>query len=152
MLVVALGVLLWANSANVEFRPIVLLVVAIDSEVLFQSLISLFGFPLPSGWFQSEVKLHVQCSSEGLEEWDMNSVLWWKWCGLDTVLGKCVEWRVVQVEWCDGIVSSGWRVTALRDDQQWLESGVTRRWRSSLMKIHVMTSKALGNQKLLEKL
>jgi len=44
-------------------------VVAIDSELLFQSLISSFGlsitFRMISG---SEVKLHVQCSSEGPEE------------------------------------------------------------------------------------
>src|SRR5882724_7947987 len=44
-------------------------VVAIDSEVLFQSLISSFSlsitFRMISG---SEVKLHVQCFSKGLEE------------------------------------------------------------------------------------
>jgi len=51
------------------FGPIVLLVIAIDLEVLFQSLISLFylsiTFRMISG---SEVKLHVQHSSERPKE------------------------------------------------------------------------------------
>jgi len=73
-----------------EFRPIFLLVVAIDSEVLFQSLISFIWFVhhlrMISG---SEVKLHVQCSSEGPEEVGYefhtmigSDVAW------DTMLGK----------------------------------------------------------------
>ena len=46
-----------------------MLVVAIDSEVLFQSLISLFSLSITFGMISgSEVKLHVQCSSKGLEE------------------------------------------------------------------------------------
>jgi len=66
------------------------LVVAIDLEVLFQSLISSFGlsitFRMISG---SEVKLHVQCGSEGPEEVGYefhtmirSDVAW------DTMLGK----------------------------------------------------------------
>src|SRR5882724_2050830 len=73
-----------------EFRPIVLLVVAIDSEVLFQSLISLFSLSIAFGMIsRSEVKFHVQCSSEGPEEvvykfhtMIRSDVAW------DTVLGK----------------------------------------------------------------
>jgi len=67
-----------------------LLVVAIDSEVLFQSLIRSFGlsitFRMISG---SEMKLHVQCSSKGPEE------VGYEFCtaigsdvARDTVLGK----------------------------------------------------------------
>ena len=50
MPVVALRVLLYANSAN-EFGPVVLLVIAVDSEVLFQSLICSFCLPSPLGWY-----------------------------------------------------------------------------------------------------
>ena len=51
------------------FGPIVLLVVAIDLEVLFQSLISSFSLSITFGMISgSEVQLHVQCNSEGLEE------------------------------------------------------------------------------------
>src|SRR5882724_1043163 len=73
-----------------EFRPIVLLVVAIDSEVLFQSLISLFSLSITFGMIsRSEVKLHVQCSSKGPEEvghefrTTIGSDMAW-----DTMLGK----------------------------------------------------------------
>ena len=45
------------------------LVVAIDSEVLFQSLNSLFGLSVTFGMISgSEMKFHVQCGSEGPEE------------------------------------------------------------------------------------
>jgi len=43
-------------------------------RVLFQSLISSFlsvAFGMISG---GEMKLHVQCSSEGTEKWDINSI------------------------------------------------------------------------------
>ena len=46
-----------------------MLVVAIDSEVLFQSLISLFGLSITFGMIsRSEMEFHVQCGSEGPEE------------------------------------------------------------------------------------
>jgi len=58
-----------SDSANGGVRTNYLVVVAIDSEVLFQSLIISFSlsitFRVISG---SEVKLHVQRSSEGPEE------------------------------------------------------------------------------------
>jgi len=69
-----------------------LLVVAIDSEVLFQSLISSFSLSITFGMISgSEVKLHVQRSSKGLEE------VGYEFCttirsdvARDTVLGKDV--------------------------------------------------------------
>jgi len=80
-----------------EFGPIVLLVVAIDSEVLFQTLINFIWFVhhlQDDIWKCSEA--HVQCSSQGPEEWDTNSIPWSEvivaWA---TMLGKRhVEWRV----------------------------------------------------------
>jgi len=66
------------------------LVVAIDLEVLFQSLISSFSlsitFRMISG---SEVKLHVKCSSKGLEEvgYEFHTAIGSD-VARDTVLGK----------------------------------------------------------------
>src|SRR5882724_6870497 len=76
-----------------EFGPIILLVVTIDSEVLFQSLISSFGLSITFGVIsRSEVKLHVQRSSEGPEE------VGYEFCttiggdmARDTVLGEDME-------------------------------------------------------------
>ena len=70
-----------------------MLVIAIDSEVLFQSLISLFRlsitFRMVSG---SEVKFHVQCGSEGLEEVgnEFRAAVGSDMAG-DTMLGKDME-------------------------------------------------------------
>src|SRR5882724_5374556 len=75
-----------------EFGPIILLVVAIDSEVLFQSLISLFGLSITFGVIsRSEVKLHVQCSSKGPEEvqYEFRAAIGSD-VARDTVLGKDV--------------------------------------------------------------
>ena len=49
---VAFGALLYANSAmgRKEFRPVVLLVITINSEILFESLVSSFC-PSPSRWY-----------------------------------------------------------------------------------------------------
>ena len=64
-----------------------LLVVAIDSEVLFQSLISLFCLPITFRMISgSEVKLHVQCSSKGLEEVGYK---------FHTAIGSDVAWDTV---------------------------------------------------------
>src|SRR6266481_2420353 len=76
-----------------EARPVILLVVAVDMEVLFQSLVSVLGLSIT---FQvisrGEVQLHVQGGAKGLEEMghkfqpvvgsDMRR---------DTVLGENVE-------------------------------------------------------------
>src|SRR5882724_3630268 len=75
-----------------EFGPIILLVVAIDSEVLFQSLISSFGLSITFGVISgSEVKLHVQCSSKGPEEvrYEFRAAIGSD-VARDTVLGKDV--------------------------------------------------------------
>ena len=46
-----------------------MLIFAIDSEVLFQSLVCLFSLSITLGMIsRSEVKLHFECSSEGPEE------------------------------------------------------------------------------------
>src|SRR5882724_11068917 len=82
-----------------EFRPVVLLVVAIDSEVLIQSLIILFSLSITFRMIsRSEMKFHVQCSSKGLVKVGYefcttigSDVAW------DTMLGRSVEQRVVQV-------------------------------------------------------
>jgi len=72
---------------------IVLLVVAIDLEVLLQSLVCSLGlsiaFRMISG---SEVKLHVQCSSEGMEEvgYEFRTTIGSD-MARDTVLGKDVK-------------------------------------------------------------
>ena len=73
--------------------PIVLLAVAIDLEVLFQSLISLFNLSITFGMIsRSEVKLHVQCSSESMEEvgYEFHTAIGSD-MARDTVLGKDVE-------------------------------------------------------------
>src|SRR5882724_4711183 len=84
-----------------EFGPIVLLVVAIDSEVLFQSLVCSFGLPITFRMIPGcEVKFHVKCSSKGSEE------MGHKLCSSirsdvarDTMLGEeCVERTIAQVE------------------------------------------------------
>jgi len=75
-----------------EFGPIVLLVVAIDLEVLFQSLIHSFSLSITFGMIsRSEVKLHVQRSSEGPEEvgYEFHTVISSD-MARDTVLGKDV--------------------------------------------------------------
>src|SRR6266481_9466689 len=52
-----------------EAQPIILLVVAVDAEVLFQSLVSVLSLSV-TFWVVSrgEVQLHVQGSAKGLEE------------------------------------------------------------------------------------
>ena len=93
MLVVALEYCYKQTQLWKEFRPIVLLVVAIDLEVLFQSLLSLFSlsitFRIISG---SGVKLHVQCISEGLEEvrYEFHTAIRSDVTG-DTMLGENME-------------------------------------------------------------
>ena len=70
-----------------------MLVVAIDSEVLFQSLVCSFGLSITFGMISGgEVELHVQCSSERMEE------VGYEFCtaigsdmARDTVLGKDME-------------------------------------------------------------
>jgi len=58
------------NSASGKSSDqLFLLVVAIDSEVLFQSLISSFGLSITFGMIsRCEVKLHVRRGSEGAEK------------------------------------------------------------------------------------
>ena len=57
------------SSSGKKFVPVVLLVVAVDSDVLLQSLVHLFRLSV-SLWVvsRSEMKLHVDCNSKGLEE------------------------------------------------------------------------------------
>ena len=52
-----------------QVEPIVLLVVAVDSDVLFQSLISSFGLSITFRMITGgEVKLHVESETERSEE------------------------------------------------------------------------------------
>jgi len=52
-----------------EFGPIVLLIIAIDSNVLFQGLIRLFGLSIGFGVItRGEMELHIQSCSERAEE------------------------------------------------------------------------------------
>jgi len=52
-----------------EFGPIVLLIIAIDSNVLFQGLICSFSLSVSFGVItRGEVELHIQSCSERLEE------------------------------------------------------------------------------------
>ena len=54
-----------------QVEPIVLLVVAVDSDVLFQNLISLFGLSIRLTFrmiTRGEVKLHVESKTERSEE------------------------------------------------------------------------------------
>jgi len=52
-----------------EFRPIVLLVIAIDSNVLFQGLIRSFSLSISFGVITGgEMELHIQSCSERPEE------------------------------------------------------------------------------------
>src|SRR6266481_6621586 len=56
-------------SKREEARPIVLLVVAVDVEVLFQSLVSVLGLSVTFQVIsQGEVQLHVQGGAKGPEE------------------------------------------------------------------------------------
>jgi len=68
--VVALGVLLYANLVSgEEARPVVLLVIAIDPDVLFQGLISVLSLPVTFQMIsRGEMQLHIQCHAEGPEE------------------------------------------------------------------------------------
>ena len=52
-----------------QAEPIVLLVIAVDSDVLFQSLISSFGLSITFRMItQGEMKLHVETETERSEE------------------------------------------------------------------------------------
>jgi len=52
-----------------EFGPIVLLIIAIDSNILFKGLIRLFGLSVGFGVITGgEVELHIQSCSERSEE------------------------------------------------------------------------------------
>ena len=52
-----------------QAKPIVLLVIAVDSDVLFQSLISSFGLSVTFRMItQGEMKLHVGSETERSEE------------------------------------------------------------------------------------
>ena len=52
-----------------QAKPIVLLVIAIDSDVLFQSLISSFGLSITFRMItQGEMKLHVESKTERSEK------------------------------------------------------------------------------------
>ena len=52
-----------------EFGPVVLLIIAIDSNVLFQGLIRLFGLSVDFGVItRGETELHIQSCSERSEE------------------------------------------------------------------------------------
>jgi len=52
-----------------EFGPIVLLIIAIDSNVLFQGLICLFGLSVGFRMItRGEMELHIQSCSKRLEE------------------------------------------------------------------------------------
>ena len=52
-----------------QAKPIVLLVIAVDLDVLFQSLISSFGLSVTIRMITGgEVKLHVESETERLEE------------------------------------------------------------------------------------
>jgi len=54
---------------GVAGRTIVLLAFAVDSEVLFQSLISSFGLSITFGMIaQGKMKLHVKSKAKGLKE------------------------------------------------------------------------------------
>src|SRR6266481_1069354 len=56
-------------SEGEEARPVILLVVAVDMEVLFQSLISVLSLSVTFRVVsRGEVQLHVQGSAMGLEE------------------------------------------------------------------------------------
>src|SRR5215471_15440441 len=52
-----------------ELRPIVLLIIAIDTEVLFKGLIKSFGLPI-AFWVITggKMEFHVQCLTERMEE------------------------------------------------------------------------------------
>jgi len=57
----------WKQTQLMEGVQIILLVVAIDSEVLFQSLISPLGLSITFRMIsRSEVELHAQWGSKGL--------------------------------------------------------------------------------------
>jgi len=82
--------------------------VAIDLEVLLQSLNHLFGLTITFGVIsRSEMKPHVKCSPEGMEEMGhkfgsmvRGDVAW------NTMLGEDVEDKELCEMWrCDGIVS-----------------------------------------------
>src|SRR3981189_3549207 len=52
-----------------QFRPIVLLIVAVDADVLFQGLVGALCLTVGLGMITgSEVKLHVKCCPKGSEE------------------------------------------------------------------------------------
>ena len=52
-----------------EFGPVVLLIVAVNAEILFQGLVDAFRLTVAFGVVTgSEVKLHVESFSEGAEE------------------------------------------------------------------------------------
>jgi len=133
-------------------QTIVLLVVAIDSEVLFQSLISLFGLSIAFRMYP-EVKWSFMSNAvpRDQKKWDMNSIPQSEVMWLGTLcLEKTCKWIVVQVEVTWWYRESGWKVTALRDNQQWLESRCN--WKTegaSLWNPWIWNSKASRNQKLL---
>ena len=78
-----------------EFRPIVLLIIAVYAEILFQCLVGAFGLSV-SFWVisGSEMKLHVESFSERSEEVrdELRSAVGGhvRW---NTVLGKDMEYE-----------------------------------------------------------
>jgi len=92
-------------------------------DLSYCSIVWLFSFGLssPSGWYLEVSKAYVQCvkgPKNGIRIPYHNQSEWlrhlaWK---------RPVEWRVVQLRWCDGIVSWNEESDCLRDDQQWLDS------------------------------
>jgi hypothetical protein len=66
---VALGALLYANLVSGSRSDHVLLVVAIHSEVLFQSLIYTFSLTVAFGMIsRGEMQCHVECLPKGPKE------------------------------------------------------------------------------------
>ena len=56
-------------SQRKQLRPVVLLVVAVGAEVLFEGLIDLLSLTIPFRMIsRSEVKLHTKCCAEAAEE------------------------------------------------------------------------------------
>jgi len=95
-------------------------------RVLFQSLISLFGLSITFRMIsRSEVKLHVQCSSEGLEEvgYEFCTASEVTWLGTPCLeknmrMKSCASWGDVMYH------ESGWRVTAwemINNDMDFIE-------------------------------
>jgi len=78
-----------------------LLVIAIDLEVLFQSLVHLFSLSISFGMISGgEVEFHVKCGAEGLEKmWDKLHVVIGIDVARDTVLGEDVENKELHELW-----------------------------------------------------